>query len=212
MLTGSNVGAGGILLLEGSFLKPPWRLYWGPRMIDPTVWYIYRLCSGVHIIDLPVHIRLGVGGKPSCSPRQFLETFVLDSPASGFDGGKLFSQKIAVTKRWTIISLDIHLKIMHDWEDRTRSLTLQLKRIISVTCSFLDMQFMDMTGSAISAHSSWNLLSACIRVVFKPHFRYSLLTCLIISTMFSIFRFLIILPVENILCRYMVFRNPISLE
>ena len=45
----------------------------------------------------------------------------------------------------------------------------------------------------------------------KPLFRYSLWTCLIPSEMFFIFIVLIIIPVENIMCQDMVFRNPILL-
>ena len=95
--------------------------------------------------------------------------------------------------------------------DQTRSLAVWFNRSISGTCSFLDAQFRGMPISAIYAHRGSNSLSACLRVVLKTSFSYSLLTCLIPYSMFFTFLFLIILPVANIMCQDMVFRNPIPL-
>ena len=132
---------------------------------------------------------------------------MLNIPAPCFDVGKGFSQKIEVVKGLTTINLHIFFKGMDAWEDRTHSLTFQLNFSISGTCYFLDAQFRDMPMSAISAHSSPNSLSACIRVILEPHYRYSLLTCLIPSSIFFIFLFLIMLPVEKIMYQGVVFRN-----
>ena len=129
----------------------------------------------------------------------FTGLLVLDSPAPGFDRGKSFSQKIAVATRWTIVNLDIRLKIMDAQADQTRSLTVRLNFSISGRCSFLDAQFINMPRSEVSARSGSNSLSECIRVVFKPCFRYILLTYLIPSSMLFNFLFLIILPVANII-------------
>ena len=68
-----------------------------------------------------------------------------------------------------------------------------------------------MPRSAISACRGSNLLSACMRVFLKSCFRYSLWTCLIPYLVFFIFRFLIILPVTNIMCQDMVFGKPMVL-
>ena len=87
------------------------------------------------------------------------------------------------------------------------SLTFRLNCSISGTCYFLGAQFRDMPMSAISAHSSSNSLSACIRVILEPHYRYSLLTCLIPSSIFFIFLFLIIIPVANIIYQDIVFSD-----
>ena len=96
-------------------------------------------------------------------------------------------------------------------EDWTRYLTVWSNRSISGACSFLDAQFKDIMRSAISARTDSNSLSACLIVILNPHCRYSLWTCLIPSSLFFIFRFLIILPVENIRCRDMLFRKPMPL-
>ena len=100
---------------------------------------------------------------------------------------------------------------MADREDQTYSLTVWFNRSISGTCSFLDAQFRDIPISSIYAHRGSNSLSACLRVIFKTSCMYSLFTCLITSSMFFNFLFLIILPVENIMCQDMVFMNPIPL-
>ena len=68
-----------------------------------------------------------------------------------------------------------------------------------------------MPRSEIYARSGSNSLSACMRVILKPRYSYSLLTCLIPSSMFFNFRFLIIINMENIMCWDMVFRNTMSL-
>ena len=65
---------------------------------------------------------------------------VLDSPLPGFDGGKSFSQKIAVATICIIINLEISLKGMDEWADRTCSLMVRLNHSIPGTCSFLEMQ------------------------------------------------------------------------
>ena len=94
---------------------------------------------------------------------------------------------------------------------RTHYFTVSLNRSISGNCSFLDAQFRDILRSAIYAHRGSNLLSACMRVILKPCCRYSLWTCLIPYLVFFIFRFLIILPVTNIMCQDMVFGKPMVL-
>ena len=111
----------------------------------------------------------------------------------------------------TIINLDIHLKGIAARADRTHSLTVQFNFSISSTCSFFDAKFRNIPRSAIYNFRGSNSLSACICVILKPRFRYSLWTCLIPSQMFFIFRFLIILPVANIMCQDMVFRKKIPL-
>ena len=70
--------------------------------------------------------------------------FVLDIPVPGFDGGKLFSQKIAVVTIWNIINLDIPLKYMADWADWARYLTVRLNNSISGTRYSLDAQCREM--------------------------------------------------------------------
>ena len=166
---------------------------------------LYQLCSRVHPLGVPVHVLLDVGGKPYCSPRQFQGRF--------FQGLLCWTilRQVAVAKVWTIINLEISLKGMADWEDQALSLTVQLNRSISGTCSSLGAQFSYMQRSAISSCRGSNSLSSCIRVIWKPRFSYSLLAYLIPSLIFFTFRFLIILPVSKIICRYIVFRNPIPL-
>ena len=113
--------------------------------------------------------------------------------------------------RWTIINLDICLKVRDYQGDRTRSLTVQLNCSIPGKCSFLDTQFRDMPISAIFARSSSNFLSSCICMILKPCCRYILLTCLIPSSMSFTFQFLIILTVGNIMCWNMAFSNLMTL-
>ena len=48
-------------------------------------------------------------------------------------------------------------------------------------------------------------------MILKPRCRYNLCTFMILSATFSIFRFLIILPVANMMCRDMVLKKPITL-
>ena len=98
---------------------------------------------------------------------------------------------------------------MADRAGLTRSLTVQIKCSISGTCYFLCAQFRFIPRSVISVHSGSNHLSEFMRVILNPHFRYNLCTCVIPSAMFLIFRFLIILPVSNIMCRDTVLRKPI---
>ena len=93
---------------------------------------------------------------------------------------------------------------MSTWEDWTHSLTVLLNHSILGTCSFLDEKFRYMPISAISICRGSNLLSECMRVILNPHFSYSLLTCLIISSILFIFRLIIILPFENRMCWHMV--------
>ena len=100
---------------------------------------------------------------------------------------------------------------MADGADQTRSLKFRFNSSISGKCSFLDAQVKDMERSAIYAYRGLNLISACISVILKPHFRYSLRTCLIPSSMFFAFILLIMIPVANIMCWYMVLRNPVTL-
>ena len=86
-----------------------------------------------------------------------------------------------------------------------------LNHSISGTCYFLDAQLRDIPRSSISAHSGSNSLSSCMWGVFKPCCRYSFLTCLIPSSVFFTFQVLIMLPVANIMFRYIVFMNPMLL-
>ena len=118
---------------------------------------------------------------------------------------------MAEAKGCTIINLDIHLNGMVSRADLARSLTVRTKRLISGTCSFLDAQFRFIPRAVISLRSGSNSQSVCICVIFKPRCRYNLCTCVIPSAMFSNFRFLIILPVANMMCRDMVLRKPIKL-
>ena len=81
---------------------------------------------------------------------------VLESPDPGFDGGREFSQKIAVAKRWIIINLEIRLGVMAAHAYRKCSLMARLNHSISGTCYFLDTQLRDMTRSSTSARSGSN--------------------------------------------------------
>ena len=90
-------------------------------------------------------------------------------------------------------------------------MTVWLNCSILGTCYFLDAQFRDMPRSSIAALRGSKLLLACMSVILNPRYRYSLCTCLIPSSMFFIFLFLIILPVENILCQDTVSRKPMPL-
>ena len=86
---------------------------------------------------------------------------------------------------------------------------IRLNHPISGKCSFLDAQFRDIPRSIISAHRGSKLLVACIHMILRPRWRYSLWTYLITLSMFFSFPFLTILPVANIMRWDMVFRNPI---
>ena len=65
---------------------------------------------------------------------------VLDSLATGLYEGKELNQKITVAIGWTIINFEICLKGLDAWLQLTRSLTVQLNRPVSGTCSFLNTQ------------------------------------------------------------------------
>ena len=82
---------------------------------------------------------------------------VLDSPLPGFDGGKSFSQKIAVATICIIINLEISLKGMAARADQTGSLTVLLNHSIPGICSLLDAQFRDIPISAIYGGSGFNI-------------------------------------------------------
>ena len=85
-----------------------------------------------------------------------------------------------------------------------------MKRSISGPCSFLYvLRFMPI--AVISLRSVLNSQSVCICVILKPHCRYTLCTYMIPSAMFSVFRFLVIFPVANMMCRDMVSRKTILL-
>ena len=75
----------------------------------------------------------------------------------------------------------------------------------------LDAQFGFISRAVIYLRSVSNSQLACICVILKPRCRYNLCTCVIPSTMYSIFRFLIIIPVTKMMCRDMVLRKPILL-
>ena len=68
-----------------------------------------------------------------------------------------------------------------------------------------------MTISAISSHSGLNSLLEYIWVVLKLHCSYKLLSCLIPSSIFFNFRFLIIPSIYNRMCQDIVLRNPMPL-
>ena len=120
-------------------------------------------------------------------------------------------QKTAEATRFIIIRLYIRLNGMVDRAYLMRYLTVDIKRSISGKCSFLDAQFRFIPRVVIYLRSVSNLLLVCIYVILKPHFRYRLFTCMILSTMVSMFRFLIVIPVANMTCRDMVLRKPITL-
>ena len=121
------------------------------------------------------------------------------------------SQNMAEATRCTIMSLYIHLNGMVALADLTCSLTVRMKRSISGTCYFLDAQFKFMPRPVISLRIGSNSKSVCMCVILKPCCRYNVCTCVILSAMFSIFRFLTILPVANMMCHDMVLRKPIPL-
>ena len=137
--------------------------------------------------------------------------FLSESPASDVDGGNALSQKMAEAKICTLVMLDICLNGMVDRVDLTRSLTVRMKLSISGTCSFLDAQFRFIPRAVIFLRSGLKSQSVCMCVILKLRYRYNLCTCLIPSAMCSTFRFLIILTVENMMCRNMVLSNPIPL-
>ena len=113
--------------------------------------------------------------------------------------------------RYNIINLNIRLNSMVDQKDLTLSLTVRMKRSLSGTCYLLDAQFRFMPRVVTSLLNCSNSQSACICVILNPRCRYNLCTCMIPSEMFSIFQFLIILPLENMMCHYMLLRKPIPL-
>ena len=118
---------------------------------------------------------------------------------------------MAEATRCTIIGLDIRLNVMVDWTDLTSSLTVRMKRSTSGTCSFFYAQFRFMPRAVISLRSGSNSQSLCMCVILKPRCRYSLCTCVIPSAKCLNFRFLVILPVANMMCHDMVFRKAIPL-
>ena len=123
-----------------------------------------------------------------------------DSPAPGVDGGNVLIQKMAKATRCTIIILDICLNSIVYRADLTRYLTVQMKRSISGKYSFFDANlFWFMPRAVLSLRSVSNLPLVCICVIWKPRCRYNLCTCVIPYTMFSIFRFLIIISVEDMM-------------
>ena len=106
---------------------------------------------------------------------------------------------MAEAKICTIISLYTSLNGMAARVDMTCYLTVRMKCSISGTCSFLDAHLRFIPRSVISLNIGPKLLSACMRVILIPRCRYNLCTCVIPSAMLFIFRFLIILPVENMM-------------
>ena len=134
-----------------------------------------------------------------------------ESPVPGVDGGNALRQKMTEATRCTIIILYILLNIMLDQLDLNRSLTVQMKRSISGRCFFLDAQFRFMPRVVIYLRSCSYSQSVCICVILKPLNMHNLCTCGISSTTFSIFRFLIILTIANMMFRDMVLRKPIPL-
>ena len=118
---------------------------------------------------------------------------------------------MAEAPRYISISLDNIFNSMVDQVYLTRFLTVQMKRSISGTCSFLGAQFKFLHRDVSSLCSDSNSQSVCMFVVLKPCCRYNLCTCVITSAMFYFFRFLIILPVAKMTFRDIVLRNPIPL-
>ena len=145
-------------------------------------------------------------------PRKLcLGSLVLDSTVQSMDIGKAFNQKMEVVTRWNIIIFKTRAKGMIAWSDWTRSLTVRISHSISGTCYFLLMKLRLMTSSDTSGCSGLDSLSVCMRVIMKPCCKYSLLKLLIPSLMFSIFWFIIILPIPNWIYWYMVLSNPMPL-
>ena len=87
------------------------------------------------------------------SKDNFSGTFVSDSPVPVVDGGNELIQKMEEATRCTIIILDLCLNGMVARANLTRSLTVQMKRSISGTCSFFDAQFRFMPRAVISLRS-----------------------------------------------------------
>ena len=100
---------------------------------------------------------------------------------------------------------------MVDRVDLTHSLRVWMKRSISGICSFLDAQFSFMPRAVISLSSGSNSQSVRICVILKSRCRYNLCTYVIPSAMFTMFRFLIIIPMLNMMCHDMLFRKLIPL-
>ena len=140
-----------------------------------------------------------------------MEALVLESPVPGFYGVKAFSQKIEVVTIWIIIHLEILFKGIDTWADWKGSLKFRLNNSMLSTCLFSDAQLKKIPRSAIYDRNGPNSLSACIRLTLKPSCRYSFLTCFIPSSMLFTFRFLIIFPVANKMCRGMLFRKLVLL-
>ena len=126
-------------------------------------------------------------------------------------GKKSLIQKISEATRCNIINLYNRLNGIVDWEDLTRSITIRIERSISGTYSFLDAQFRFISRAVLSLSSGSNLMSACICLILNLRCKYNLCTWVIPSEMFLIFRGLILLPVENMMCREMVLRKLITL-
>ena len=100
------------------------------------------------------------------------------------------------------------MKSVAFWADQTHYLMVQLNHLKLGTSYFMDTQLIVIPIAANSNRSGSNYPSSCMRVIFKPLWKYSLLIWLIHSSMFFIYQFLIILPVANRICQYMVLRNP----
>ena len=69
-----------------------------------------------------------------------------DSPETGVEGVNTLSQKVAEAKICTIIRLYIHFSRIVTQADLMRSLAVRVKRSISGTCYFLDVQFRFIQG------------------------------------------------------------------
>ena len=73
------------------------------------LWWYISIFPGVHLLDVPIHILLNVGGKNSFSPHQFqgrvVRAFCVGQSCSRFRWRKIIQPKIAVATRWNIINL-----------------------------------------------------------------------------------------------------------
>ena len=145
------------------------------------------------------------------SKDKFSGTFCVWKSCARCWWGNALIKKISEATRCTIMILDICLNGMVDRVDMSCYLIVRMKCSISGTCCFLDAQFRFMPGAVINLRSSSNSQSVCIYVKLKPLCMYNLCTCMVPSTMFSIFRFLIILPLANMIIRDMVLMKTITL-
>ena len=183
----------GVFILGGFIKISPWSLYWGPRTIAVTFWsksiVLWGLFYWFTWTYSPEWRQYTFFWSTILSRNICLGPFVLDCPAPGFGRGREFRQKTAGATIWTLIHLEVCLKGIDYREDKTHSLKVQLNHSILGTCYFLDAQLMEIPISAIYVLISLTSLSVCMWVILKPRFRYSLLTCLIPSSTFSIFRF-----------------------